>query len=170
MLAKEIDALAPWPDRPELLVVDAVAREARRGSGLVQQRTQLVDGDATRGIAAWLAVRPLPLSGEALDALMHLRPTDVAADKNLGEDASIALAATLEREAIFVTRDKVAAFVALAELGPGRVSTPFDVWVDLQQHGMIDAACARRLHEATCRALHQIGGGRLSRFSVPRRI
>jgi hypothetical protein len=52
-------------------------------------------------------------------------------------------------EAVFVTMDKGAAFVALAELGPARVATPFDVWSWLREQSLISAEQRRALDNAT---------------------
>jgi len=170
LLAGEFDVLRPWPNAPEAIIVDVVAKEACRGGGRRPQRSFLVEGDIANGVVPWLQTVALPLDGEPLAALLRLRPKEASADKNLGEDASIALAATTERAAILVTLDKTAAFVALAELGPCRVCTPFDFWADLYVRGLIDDPCLHRLHGATCRQLGRLGGGRMGVFQMPGRF
>jgi hypothetical protein len=78
----------------------------------------------------------------------YLRIDETNATKDIGEDASIAFAAIERPEAIFVTADKGAAFCALAELGPSRVATPFDLWGWLRDEQLI-----RELEfEALCQA------------------
>lgn len=56
-----------------------------------------------------------------------------------GEAETIALCAQ-DADAIFVTEDIVAAFVALSELGPGRVVLPYDLWRWLRGQGLVDAS------------------------------
>lgn len=72
--------------------------------------------------------------------LGHVRRKSYSATKNVGEDVAVALAATDLPSAVFVTLDKAAAFMALAELGPRRVSTPLDVWADLHARKLITKA------------------------------
>jgi hypothetical protein len=58
----------------------------------------------------------------------HLRTKSSSTSIDLGEDESIALCLTSLTDAVFVTMDKGAAYQALVELGPARVSSPFDLW------------------------------------------
>lgn len=57
-------------------------------------------------------------STEADIVLNYLRPNDVTATRDLGEDESIAYCMAGTSDGIFVTMDKQAAFTALAELAP----------------------------------------------------
>lgn len=82
----------------------------------------------------------------------HLRTSSALATRDLGEDESIALLVHDLQELVFVVLDRKAAMVALAELGPGRVASPFDYWDWLRSEGIVDASgfdllCARVLAE-----------------------
>jgi hypothetical protein len=70
-------------------------------------------------------------SPAAIFLFEYLRPNASSATKDLGEHAAISYCAIERTDACFVTMDKGAAFLALAELGTGRVATPFDLWDDL---------------------------------------
>lgn len=52
---------------------------------------------------------------------------------NFAEHQAFALLLTEEKNRIFVTFDKGAAYLALLELGPGRVAHPFDLFFYLEQ-------------------------------------
>jgi hypothetical protein len=91
-----------------------------------------------------------------------LRPNAPSATKNLGEDAAIAYCAIERTDACFVTMDKGAAFLGLAELGRGRVATPFDLWDDLLCQGLIAPDEFSNLCEIVRKSLALAG--------VPRRI
>jgi hypothetical protein len=67
---------------------------------------------------------------------------------------AIAFCALVEPEGVFVPADKRAAFLALAELGPGRVATPFDLWAHLKDGGLITTEQFTFLCERTAK-----GGG-----------
>ncbi len=88
----------------------------------------------------------------------HLRPSGAAASKDIGEDASIAFCIAQEPNAIFVTMDKRSAYVALAELGPGRVATPFDVWIWLENNSLITCSQRDDLMRATAKGDQGIQG------------
>lgn len=92
----------------------------------------------------------------------YLRPKASKATKNLGEDAAIAYCAVDRTDACFVTMDKIAAFLALSELGRGRVATPFDLWDDLLSGGLIKRNEFLSLCEQTYKAVSLPG--------VPRRL
>jgi hypothetical protein len=79
----------------------------------------------------------------------YLRLNSTDATKNLGEDASIAFCAMERTDAIFVTQDKGAALIGLAELGLGRVATPFDLWHDLLEQGLVSKEQFQFLCEST---------------------
>mgnify|MGYP003376662509 CR=1 FL=1 len=59
-------------------------------------------------------------------------------------------------EAVFVAEDKGAAFLALSELGRGRVATPFDLWDDLLGRSVIALAGFKRLCAATERSMQPL--------------
>lgn len=79
----------------------------------------------------------------------HLRPKAAATTKNIGEDVAIAFAAVMDPDAVFVTMDRAAAYVALAELGPGRLALPFDLWAYLLGQNYISSGQHDRLVERT---------------------
>jgi hypothetical protein len=129
-----LESVDTWQWPPDTLhVVHDVADAAKNDRSGRRQRL-LAMGGATPAIRVH---RPLADSPAAKYLLTHIRPRDPSATKNLGEDVAIAIAATELTTAVFVTLDKAAAFVALAELGPARVSTPLDVWHDLASRGLI---------------------------------
>jgi hypothetical protein len=93
----------------------------------------------------------------------HMRPDGSRATKDLGEHASVALAATTLFDAVFVTMDKGAAYLALSELGVGRVASPFDYWHWLLQSGLIH----NDVFTSLCECTHK-GDGHLP--GMPRRF
>jgi hypothetical protein len=92
----------------------------------------------------------------------YLRPIASSATKDLGEHAAISYCAIERKDASFVTMDKGAAFLALAELGTGRVATPFDLWDDLRTKGLVTLAEFSSLCDAVRKSLALPG--------VPQRI
>lgn len=92
----------------------------------------------------------------------YLRPNAPSATKNLGEDAAIAYCAIERTDGCFVTMDRGAAFLALAELGSARVATPFDLWDDLLSKGLISPDEFSRLCDLVWKSLGLPG--------VPQRI
>jgi hypothetical protein len=83
----------------------------------------------------------------------YLRPRAASATRNLGEDAAIAYCAIENTQSCFVTMDKGAAFLALAELGVGRVATPFDLWDELLRESLISEDEFRSLCQFVQKAL-----------------
>ncbi len=79
----------------------------------------------------------------------HLRTKESEGDEDLGEHASIALCLSQLHQAVFVARDKKAVYLALAELGPARVATAFDVWSWLHEQRHITAEQREKLFERT---------------------
>src|SRR5262249_45089007 len=92
----------------------------------------------------------------------HLRTRAATADKDIGEDVSIAVCATELPEAVFVTMDKRAAYVALSELGRGRVAAPFELWDELERSGLLTLETYKNLCEKTAKRDHGLA-------AVPRR-
>ena len=85
---------------------------------------------------------------------------------NLAEREAIAWALVHGKDAVFVTADKRAALTALAELGRQRVAHPFDLWLDLRQERVLEAADFRLLCERSRRrdqGLERMPG-RVARF------
>lgn len=81
----------------------------------------------------------------------HLRRTESRATANLAEHQSIAWLISESPEAVFVTEDKKAAFLALAELGRGRVAHSHDLWLYLRDKRLIDQTQFEKLCRASCR-------------------
>ena len=81
----------------------------------------------------------------------HLRPTTSRPTANLAEHQAIAWIISERRDGIFVTEDKKAAFLALAELGCGRVAHSHDLWLYLRDEGIINPLQFANLCKATCR-------------------
>lgn len=88
--------------------------------------------DSEDGQNALVTVHGILIDGPEQEwrAYQHLRGTSPQATANSGEHEAIALLATRDelRHAIYVVQDRHAVALALAELGPGRVVTPFDCW------------------------------------------
>ncbi len=81
----------------------------------------------------------------------HLRPTASRATANLAEHQSIAWIISECRDAVFVTEDKKAAFLALAELGTGCVAHSHDLWLYLRDKRLVDQTQFENLCRATCK-------------------
>jgi hypothetical protein len=135
-----------WPANT-LHVVDEVAAAAARDRSRRRQTLFAMES----GGAPCIRVHPILTTSVAADHLFnHLRTRASNASRDLGEDASIAYCMGEDPEAVFVAMDKRAAYVALAELGTGRVASPFDCWAWLRDRGHItlgdfEALCARLL-------------------------
>lgn len=144
-LAFQFDAAWAWPASC-LHVVGEVAKLADLDRS--QRRRRLLD--MSSGGTPSIEVHQIQVGSPASDMLYtHLRRDSVDATENLGEHASIAFCARVAPEAVFVPADKKAAFLALAELGPGRVVTPFDLWAHLHRSGFITRAQFTVLCERT---------------------
>ena len=81
----------------------------------------------------------------------HLRRTASRAAANLAEHQCIAWIIAERRDAVFVTEDRKAAFLALAELGRGRVAHAHDLWLYLRDERLVDRKQFENLCRATCR-------------------
>ncbi len=81
----------------------------------------------------------------------YLRRTASRATANLPEHQSIAWVISECPDAIFVTEDKKAAFLALAELGSGCVAHSHDLWLYLRDKRLVDQTQFENLCRATCR-------------------
>jgi len=147
LLARHFNAAWQW--RADVFeIMESVAAGAQNDrSGRRQDLLALKD----RGGFA-IRVRSLALGSAAGNLLLdYLRPDATSATRDLGEDESIAYCIEEARDATFVTMDKRAAYVALSELGPGRVAAPFDLWHWLRTEGLIAPAECSVLCEATVR-------------------
>ena len=147
-LAYELDPDWRWP-AGTLHVVQAVAAAAsldksgRRGAILAMSAA----GDLS------ITVHAVVEGSAASDYLWgHLRTREKDATNNLGEHESIAwMRHDGPQDSVFVAKDKGAAFLALAELGPGRVATPFDLWTDLRARKLIETRTLEALVDRTAK-------------------
>jgi hypothetical protein len=133
ILAQEFDPGWSWPPSVIHLVGEVARAASRDRSG----RRQALLSLASAGALCVEVHHVLAGTPAADDLYTHLRPSSAAATHDLGEHVSIAFCAIERPDAIFVTQDKAAAYLALAELGPGRVSTPFDFWDEMRAEGLI---------------------------------
>jgi hypothetical protein len=149
LLAKNLNPSWNWPASCLHIVkeVALAAQEDRSG-----RRTSWLG--LRQGSRSVIEVHPIMAGTAAAKFLFeYLRPNAPGATKNLGEDASIAFCAKEQSDAVFVTMDKGAAFVALAELGPTRVASPLDLWRELFAEGLIDESQFSNLCDAVVKAL-----------------
>jgi hypothetical protein len=116
-------------------------------------------GDASGTRKALLQAQPSPfaqfsvtMDSRAADILYnHLRQPS-RSDKNLAEHQSIAWSLAECEDAILVSGDKRAAFLALAELGRSRAAHPSELWLHLLDSGLVTTAQFEDLCERTSRA------------------
>jgi hypothetical protein len=144
LLAQVYDPTWAWPANT-LHVVHDVAKAAKLDQSGRRQKL-LTMGAPNLSVRVH---RPTAYSAASTYFLKYLRPRAADARKNMGEDVAIALAATDEPSLVFVLRDGGAALVALAELGPGRVATPFECWHELHAAGLLTLAQRDDLHTRT---------------------
>lgn len=139
-----------WSWKPgSILLADTVAAGSSLDKSGRRQRLRdlRVDGEAVVEVHA-----PSPKANATLYS--HLRPDTTTATRDLGEDESIALLIHDLPDVVLVLIEIRATRVALAELGYGRVATPFDYWAWLRDEGVIDGAtfddlCVRLLKKDT---------------------
>lgn len=106
--------------------------------------------------APWCRVHDVPSDSQAARMFSeHLRPRQSNANRNVGEDETIALLATEARDGVFVLADRAATLTALAELGVGRVASPFCLYDDLAKRNLISAEDMQELCERTVRQMKQ---------------
>lgn len=145
VLAQSFNPAWSWP-AGQLHVAESVAAAAPQDrSG---RRTKLL----TMGSAEEPCFIAHPIFADTEVAQMvygHLRPEEAQAKRDLGEDEAIALCALELTEVMFVTMDKGASYQALVELGPGRVSSPFDLWLELRDEALITPAEFEKLCDKT---------------------
>jgi hypothetical protein len=91
--------------------------------------------------------------GSEAEAMLwgHLRTSSTQSSRNLAEDEAIALLSREVHDGTLVILDRKAAMVALAELGRGRVASPFDYWDWLRSERVIDEGRFQTLCAATVR-------------------
>jgi len=136
-----------------LHVSDIVARERATGA-LTRRLLEACDAAGER----WITQHALVLGSPAERMYTgRLRSRYGQATKTSGEAASIALLAHGLEDGVLVTMDAKAAFIALVELGPGRVISPFDCWRWLLEEGCIEAATRASLDERTSETMSVAG-------------
>jgi hypothetical protein len=109
-------------------------------------------------------VHSIAADSSAADFLFdHLRAREASATRDLGEDETIAFCAVDATDAIFVSSDKQAVYLALSELGRPRVATPFDLWSWLRERGHVNAPTFTQLCSATASGDSGLAG-------IPRRF
>lgn len=157
-LAKHYNRVWSWPARflhtvAEVASAASLDRSGRRNSLLDMQHS----GQPV------IEVHSIMAGSKAANFLFeYLRPRAASATKNLGEDAAIAYCVTERTDACLVTDDKHAAFLALAELGRGRVATPFDLWDDLLSRSSVrtsSQACAKQCAKSSASLGFHSGSG-----------
>jgi hypothetical protein len=134
LLAQRAQPSWIWP-AATIHVVAEVAHAAKRDKS--GRRQSLLEKRTSAGEAC-IKVDTIVAGSAAGDAFLEFRAGGAGADKNVGEDAAIALALH-EPDAVVVAMDKHALFRALSELGRGRVASPFELWESLRGDGLISA-------------------------------
>ncbi len=158
-LALQFDRGWTWPADAIHIVHEVALRADVDKSGRRQKLLEMKNAGSP-----CVRVHRLLVPSPAADMLYDLRPDESDTDKDRGEHASIALCAIEQKEAAFVTNDKRAAYLALCELGPSRVASPFDLWLHLRGQGLITtnqfgALCERSKKSASLnRVPTRIGG------------
>ncbi len=144
-LAKELSAQAGLPSGIAHIVEHVADKAPQDQSGREAAMLRLVG-------AAGPVVQVHQISAESACTQFlfeQLRPDGDMTARNMEEHVAIAYCATDFPDSIFVAGDKGAVFLGLAELGPGRVATPFDYWDHLRQSKVIGEEQFRRLCEVT---------------------
>lgn len=133
-LASLAPQVAHWP-KQSLHIAESVSDGAAHDKSGRRQALLAANGD---GGALFVTHQVFPAT-QTWDMLYaHLRKGTTSTTADLGEHESIAICATLRPDLIFVCQDRRATQIALAELGRGRVASPFDCWDALRQAGLID--------------------------------
>jgi len=135
--------------------VDVVAGAA--GQDRSGRRQQLLG--MTSGGHPCIEVVSIP-AGSDVERMVftYLRPQYTHATRDLGEDVTIAHLALGDQDGVFVTCDKGAGYLAICELGPGRVASPFDVWTWLADERLISEAERMVLNEAILKGDRSLPG------------
>ena len=139
--------LSTWPEG-ELVVADATVQAAPQdGSGRRQSMLVAKSGITGAEVISSFTVTVRSPAGTIL--YNHLRTSGATA--NLAEHESIAwaLADPAGKDSILVTRDKLAAMLALAELGRGRVCHPYEFFEYLFNNGYLTGQQFNDLVETT---------------------
>lgn len=153
VLARAYDLNWSWPESVFTVVREVADGALNDKSG---RRTSLLSMSASSGAPCIVIHDGGPEAARVLFG--HLRPVAASSTRDLGEDVSIAVCATELPNAVFVTMDKRAAYVALAEIGGARVATPFEVWDSLEQRGLVTRATYTVLCEMTAKQDQGLSG------------
>lgn len=151
-----------WP-AGMLHICREVENEARKSRGsTVTPRQALLDRH-TDG-APWVEVHRIAIGSPVAEYYQsRMRPL-LKTRFHAGEAESIAWCAIAAPDMVFVTQDVTALYVALSELGPGRVVLPFDLWRWLHDQGLIDQTSFGTLCQSTWLSL------RASLPGIPERL
>ncbi len=142
-LARRFSADWRWP-AATLDVVESVASAAAKDKSGRTQKLLAMRAE----IEPVVRVHSIGVGTPAADYLFsYLRMNPPNATVDFGEHESLAYCMAVDSSAVFVTEDKRAAFLALAELGPARVATPFDLWRSLFERELISAEERQQLDE-----------------------
>lgn len=129
------------------------------GTGLPRGLFHLAESvrNATREpiVTQWAAcgalqVHPVLYGSEASACYQSWR-VGARSDANRGEHEAVALLATELPAPVFVAGDKLACWLALAELGGARVASPYELWDALRADGLLERAAWDTLAEHTRR-------------------
>jgi hypothetical protein len=121
---KRPSSIETWPCG-RLLIADATERAARD----IGRRGQLLDIVSEEQKTPLFEKFSIQLGDVGWQILYeHLRQKSSDVSKDLAEHEAIAWCLTRDQDAIFVSCDKLAVTLALAELGRGRVAHPFELW------------------------------------------
>lgn len=153
-----LDILASLPDLSKLvsypagrLCVAPATAEAARQSDSRTRLLGIVSADGRHIVERFEIVHSDDDPAGGL--LLRLR-VEVEATANQAEFEAIAWAAVRAEDTVFVSQDKRAAFIALAELGRPRVAHPYDLWIDLLENDIVSIADFQHLCEQTRRKEH----------------
>lgn len=137
----ELDRVSEW-ELGVLVVAEATADAASpRSRALLEARR------AAQPVIATFKI--LLGAGDPAEVVLGELHPDVSSTTNLAEHESIAWALAHGSDTVFVSADKRAVLIALAELGRHRVAHAFDVWIDLKQRGWLSSETFSHLCELT---------------------
>lgn len=142
--------LSAWPN-DALVLAEATAQAAALDpSG--RRRALLAAKSGTTGAAIITSFTVTVSSMAGTILYTHLR-TGSGGTANLAEHEGIAWALTDPvGDSVLVTQDKLAAMLALAELGRGRVRHPYELWEEMLSQGHLTQRQFEDLMNATSRS------------------
>lgn len=146
------DTLADF-GRPELLAYPpgrlVVAPSTAQAATDSEARARLLRLETPNGHRLF-EIFEILLDGEDPAAAIFLElHREAETSVNRAEREAIAWALARADDAVFVTEDKLAALIALAELGRTRVAHPFDLWIELREADAVTPADFKRLCDRT---------------------